>query len=167
MPGPVPGVRESGHSMGAGKLRILAVNGVAAACVAVLASACSGSSSTLANGAPAPATPTVTPTAVPVLGDMKLATFPQSSNGLRALQVCEQWAMLRGEYVTRVRKENTHQLQLWFSSSDWLTAFNANSALKIDPAYMHISTDLGIVTAPGGASISAARMLDASCAAGN
>jgi hypothetical protein len=153
--------------MRARKLRVLAVNGVVAACVAVLASACTGSSSTLDNGQPAPATPTVTPTPVPVLGDMKLATFPQSWDGLRALQVCEQWALLRGEYVTRVRKDNTLQLQLWFSSDDWLTAFNANSGLKVDPTYMHISTDLGIVTAPGGASISSARMLDASCAAGN
>jgi hypothetical protein len=153
--------------MRARKLRVLAVNGVVAVSVAVLASACSGTSSTLANGEPAPATPTVTPTSVPVLGDMKLATFPDSWDGARALQVCEQWALLRGEYVTRVQKESTHQLQLWFSSNDWLTAFNANSALKVDPAYMHISTDLGIVTAPGGASISAAKMLDASCAAGN
>jgi hypothetical protein len=153
--------------MRARKPRVLAVNGVVAAVVAVLASACSGSSSTLSNGQPAPATPTVTPTAVPVLGGMKLATFPQSWDGMRALQVCEQWAMLRGEYVTRVRKESTLQLQLWFSSDDWLTAFNANSGIKTDPAYMHISTDLGIVTAPGGASISAGKMLDASCAAGN
>lgn len=153
--------------MRAGKLRVLAVNGVVAACVAVLASACSSSSSTLANGQPAPATPSVTPTAVPVLGDMKLAAFPQSWDGMRALQVCEQWALLRGQYVTRVRKDNTLQLQLWFSSNDWLTAFNANSALKTDPTYMHISTDLGIVTAPGGTGISAAKMLDASCAAGN
>jgi hypothetical protein len=104
---------------------------------------------------------------VPVLGDMKLATFPQTWDGMRALQVCEQWALLRGEYVSRVKKDNTPQLQLWFSSTDWLTAFNANSALKTDPSYMHISTDLGIVTAPGGASISAGHMLDASCAAGN
>jgi hypothetical protein len=153
--------------MRAGKLRVRAAHGVVAATVAVLASACSGSSSTLSNGEPAPATPSVTPTAVPVLGEMKLATFPQSWDGLRALQVCEQWALLRGEYVDRVRKENTLQLQLWFSSGDWVTAFNANSALKVDPSYMHISTDLGIVTAPGGASISAAKMLDASCAAGN
>lgn len=153
--------------MRAGKLRVRAAHGVVAAAVAVLGCACSGSSSTLSNGEPAPATPSVTPTAVPVLGGMKLATFPQSWDGMRALQVCEQWALLRGEYVTRVRKENTLQLQLWFSSDDWLTAFNANSALKVDPSYMHISTDLGIVTAPGGASIAAARMLDASCAAGD
>ena len=153
--------------MRAGKLRILAAHGVVAATVAVLASACSGTSSTLSNGHPAPATPSVTPTAVPVLGDLKLATFPQSWDGMRALQVCEQWALLRGEYVDRVRKETTLQLQLWFSSGDWGTAFSANSALKVDPSYMHISTDLGIVTAPGGASISAARMLDASCAAGD
>ena len=153
--------------MRAGKLRVLAVNGVIAATVTVLASACSASSSTLSNGVPAPATPTVTPTPVPVLGDMKLATFPQSWDGMRALQICEQWAGLRGEYVTRVRKENTLQLQLWFSGNDWGPAFNANSALKVDPAYMHISTDLGIVTAPGGSGIAAAKMLDASCAAGN
>ena len=153
--------------MRARNLQVLAVNGVVAALVTMLVSACSGSSSTLANGEPAPATPTVTPTAVPVLGDMKLATFPQSWDGVRALQVCEQWVLLRGDYVSRVQKENTHQLQLWFSSSDWNSAFSANSAIKTDPTFMHISTDLGIVTAPGGASISAAKMLDASCAAGN
>jgi hypothetical protein len=153
--------------MRAGKLRVLAVNGVVAAVVAVLGCACSGSSSTLGNGQPAPATPTVTPTAVPVLGDMKLATFPQTWDGMRALQVCEQWAQLRGAYVTRVKQDNTLQLQLWFSSDDWLTAFNANSGIKTDSTYMHISTDLGIVTAPRGSSISAAKMLDASCAAGN
>ena len=75
--------------------------------------------------------------------------------------------MLRGEYVTRVRKDSTLQLQLWFSGDDWLTAFNANSGIKTDSTYSHISTDLGIVTAPRGAGISAGRMLDASCAAGN
>jgi hypothetical protein len=152
--------------MRAGKLRVLAVN-VAAVGLAVLASACSSSSSTLGNGAPVLATPTVTPTSVPVLGGMKIATFPQSWDGTRALQVCEQWAQLRGEYVTRVQQENTLQLELWFSSGAWFSAFNANSSLKSDPNYMQISTDLGIVTAPGGASISAGQLLDASCAAGN
>ena len=76
---------------------------------------------------------------------------------MRALQVCEQWAMLRGEYVTRVRTDSTLQLQLWFSGDDWLTAFNANSGLKTDSTYSHISTDLGIVTAPRGAGISDAQ----------
>jgi hypothetical protein len=154
--------------MRARKLRILAGHGVVAIGVAVLASACTSSSSSLLPGqTPPPATPSVTPTAVPVLGGMKLATFPQSWDGLRALQVCEQWSMLRGEYVTRVQKDTTLQLQLWFSSDDWLTTFNANSALKGDPNYSHISTDLGIVTGPGAASISAAKMLDQSCAAGD
>jgi hypothetical protein len=154
--------------MRATKLRVLAANGVVAVAVAVLASACSGSSSsTLANGQPAPATPSVTPTSVPVLGGMKLAAFPQTWDGMRALQVCEQWALLRGEYVSRVQTDSTHQLELWFSDGAWNTAFTANSALKTDPSYMHISTDLGIATAPGGASISAGQMLDASCAAGN
>lgn len=143
------------------------MNGVVAVAVAVLASACTSSSSTLANGEPVPATPSVTPTSVPVLGGMKLATFPQTWDGMRALQVCEQWALLRGEYVSRVQKDTTLQLELWFSDGAWTTAFSANSALKTDPTYMHISTDLGIVTAPRGASISAAQMLDASCAAGN
>ena len=143
------------------------MNGVVAVAVAVLASACTSSSSTLANGEPVPATPSVTPTSVPVLGGMKLATFPQTWDGMRALQVCEQWALLRGEYVSRVQKDTTLQLELWFSDGAWTTAFSANSALKTDPTYMHISTDLGIVTAPGGASISAGQMLDASCAAGN
>jgi hypothetical protein len=154
--------------MRAGKLRVRAAQIVVAVGAAVLASACSSSSSsTLGNGAPALATPTVTPTSVPVLGGMKIAAFPQSWDGTRALQVCEQWAQLRGEYVSRIQRENTLQLELWFSSGAWFPAFNANSALKTDPNYMHISTDLGIVTAPGGASISAGQLLDASCAAGN
>jgi hypothetical protein len=154
--------------MWARKLRVLAGHGVVAVGVAVLGCACTSASSSLAIGqTPPPATPTVTPTAVPVLGGMKLATFPQSWDGMRALSVCEQWAQLRGEYVTRIQADTPAQLQLWFSSNDWLTAFNANSALKTDPTYSHISVDLGIVTGPGGTSIASARMLDQSCAAGD
>jgi hypothetical protein len=90
--------------MGAGKLRVLAGRGIAAVAVAVLAGACgqaSSSSPPAAGQAPGPATPTVTPSTVPVLGKLAFGTFPSTWDGTRALTLCEQWSGLRGEYVAR------------------------------------------------------------------
>ncbi len=150
--------------MKAGKLRVLAACGVAAG-MAALVGGCTSSSSSLAPGATAPpATPTVTPTAVPVLGSLKLGTFPDAGDGVNALTVCEQWAGLRGQYVTQVKSDSVMQLELWFSSPVWLSAFSANSPLKSDPNYSNISTAFGLVTAADVASVANARMLDAACA---
>jgi hypothetical protein len=154
--------------MGAGKLRVLAGRGIVAVGVAVLAAACGHAASTSSPAAgqtPGPATPTVTPSTVPVLGPMTYGTFPATSDGSSALTLCEQWAVLRGQYVSRVRADTPFQLEQWFSSAVWGTAFTANAPLLTDPAYSEISTAFGVATSGEAASISSARMLDKACSA--
>jgi hypothetical protein len=173
MPRRRAGEREAGgqkvsNPMGAGKLRVLACAGTAALGVALLASACGSASSpsllALAQ-TPGPASPTVTPESAPVLGSMSYGTFPASTDGLDALTLCEQWAVLRDQYVGRVRTETPYQLEQWFSSPAWLPAFKANSPLKTDPDYSDISTAFGLVSSGASASVANAEMLDAACAA--
>ncbi|HEY7274448.1 MAG TPA: hypothetical protein VH594_00705, partial [Trebonia sp.] len=98
--------------MGAGKPRVRAGPGVfgrgvtsrsvvgwglAAAGVAVLVGACGGGSPSPVNTAQpsVPATPTVTPSNVPVLGKLSFGTFPSTLDGTQALMLCEQWSGLR------------------------------------------------------------------------
>lgn len=154
--------------MGAGKLRVLAGRGIVGVAVAVLVGACghvSASSPPAAGQAPGPATPTVTPSTVPVLGKLAFGTFPSTWDGTRALTLCEQWSGLRGEYVARVRADTPYQLEQWFSSTVWRAAFSANSPLRLDPAYSNISTAFGLASTGQAASIASARMLDKACAA--
>jgi hypothetical protein len=154
--------------MGAGKLRVLAGRGIVAVGVAVLAAGCghaAPASSPAEGQTPGPATPTVTPSTVPVLGTMTYGTFPATSDGSSALTLCEQWAVLRGQYVSRVRADTPFQLEQWFSSAVWRTAFTANGPLPTDPAYSEISTAFGVATSGEAASISSARMLDKACSA--
>jgi hypothetical protein len=152
--------------MGAGKLRVLAGRGIVAAGVAVLASACtSASSSSPAPGqATGTVTPTVAPSTVPVLGKLSFGTFPATPDGTRALLLCEQWSGLRGEYVSQVQADSPYQLEQWFSSAVWQTAFNASGPLVVDPPYGQISTAFGLATTVEAASISSARLLDKACA---
>jgi len=148
--------------MGAKKLRVLAGHGIVAVGVAALASACG---QTLAPGqTPGLATPTVTPSPVPVLGRLAFGTFPSTEDGTRALTLCEQWAGLRGEYVSRVKADTPFQLEQWFSSAVWRPAFSANSPLRIDPAYGDISIAFGLASTAQAASIANARFLDKACA---
>lgn len=158
--------------MGAGKLRVLAGRGGIAVGVAVgaaLAAACGPESASLSLAAgqtPGPATPTVTPSSVPVLGKLTFGTFPATEDGIKALTLCEQWSGLRGDYVSRVQTETPFELEQWFSSRVWQPAFSADKRLRTDPAYSDISTAFGLATTGQGASISSARLLDAACAAG-
>ena len=159
---------EASSPMGAGKLRVLAGRGIVAAGVAVLASACTSASS---SSPPAPGqvtgtvTPTVAPSTVPVLGKLSFGTFPATPGGTRALMLCEQWSGLRGEYVSRVQADSPYQLEQWFSSAVWQTAFNAAGPLVVDPAYGQISTGFGLAATGEAASLSSARLLDKACAA--
>jgi hypothetical protein len=106
------------------------------------------------------------PSPAPVLGPLKLGTFPATEDGVYALKVCEQWAGLRGDYVARLRQDSPFQLEVWFSSSpQWLAAFNANSPIKADPHYVYISTAFGLVSTAAAASVSNAKLLDQACAA--
>lgn len=158
--------------MGAGKLRELASRGVAAGLaigVTALAAACSSTStsppSLAAEQTAAPATPTVTPTSVPVLGTLTIGTFPSTPDGLKALTVCEQWAGLRGAYVSRVRADTPYQLEQWFSGSQWTVAFKSANQFKTDPDYSRISASFGVATVGDTADIADARLLDQACAA--
>jgi hypothetical protein len=151
--------------MGAGKLRVL---GMVAVGVAALAVGCGHASSpaALALGqTPGPATPTVTPSAVPVLGKLSFGTFPATSGGTNALTLCEDWAGLRGQYVARVLTDTPYQLEQWFSSAAWRPAFAANSPLRVDPGYSDISTAFGLATTGESAGIPSAKLLDKACAA--
>jgi len=156
--------------MGAGKLRVIAARavtaGVAAAGVATLAGACGHPAAASRAAAPAPpATPTVTPSSVPVLGQLAFGPFPSTWDGTRALALCEQWSGLRGEYVARVRTGTPFQLEQWFSSDVWQAALTAGGYLRGDPAYGDISVAFGEVSTGAAASIASARFLDQACAA--
>ena len=163
--------------MGAGKPRVpacagairLGALGVGALGVLLVVSGCAtmrSSSSSLAPGQSASgrATPTVTPQAVPVLGSMSYGTFPASTDGTDALIVCEQWAMLRDQYVARLRADTPYQLEQWFSSPAWHPAFQANSPLKTDPDYSQINAAFGLVSTGAAASVPNAKLLDKACA---
>lgn len=159
--------------MGAGKLRGLACGAVAVIGLAALASACGGSwSPSLPQAAqaaaptvtPQAATPTVTPAAVPVLGAMTFGPFPATQDGLHALALCEDWAGLRGRYLSSVRTDTPYQLEQWFSSAAWDPAFTSDSPLKTDPAYSSINAAFALVTSVNGAGLGSARVLDRACA---
>lgn len=162
-------------SMGMGKLRAFGVAAastaalaVSATVVAALAGGCStaASSSSLAPGqTPAPVTPTMTPTPVPVLGKLKFGTFPGTWGGIKALELCEDWAGLRTAYVAHLRSDTKYQLERWFSSAVWQPAFSANGPLSNDPAYGEISLAFGQATTSATASIAAARQFDRACEA--
>jgi hypothetical protein len=162
------GSQKVSSPMGAGKPRVLACAAAAALGVALLASGCarlSSSSSSLTPGqTPGPATPTVTPQSAPALGSMSYGTFPASTDGIDALIVCEKWAVLRDQYVGRVHADTPYQLEQWFSSPAWLSAFQANSPLKTDPDYIQIDTAFGLVSTGAVASVSNAKLLDKACA---
>jgi hypothetical protein len=159
--------------MGKPKQRVLAGRGVAVAGLAALAAACGHASAAplpatgpSASQTPGPATPAVTPTAVPVLGPLTYGTFPATKHGEDALTVCEQWAQLRGQYVSRVQAPHTaYELEQWFSGPVWQAAFAAGSPLRADPAYTAISVAFTVATSGDAASIANARMLDRACAA--
>ena len=157
--------------MGAGKLRAFAAAGASAAALAAsvtLAGGCStaGSSFSLAAGqTPGPITPTMTPSAVPVLGKLKFGTFPGTQSGAKALQLCEDWAGLRGAYVVHLESDTKYQLERWFSGAVWQPAFDANSPLANNPNYGDITVAFGQATTSATASIAAAREFDRACEA--
>ncbi len=153
--------------MGARKARVLGGRWVAVA-AAALAAACSHVASAAppaAGQTPGPATPTMTPSSVPVLGPLTIGKFPATRDGKRALIVCEQWAGLRDQYVPHVRADTAYQLEQWFSSTVWEPAFAASGSLQADPAYTNISVAFRIATEGDVASIANAMTLDRACAA--
>lgn len=157
--------------MGAGKPRVLgaAAGAGALAALTALIGGCSSTAlpSFLAAGQTGPPlAPTVTPSPVPVLGLLTLGRFPATQDGAKALQLCEDWAGLRGQYVAHVTAGDTPlQLEQWFSSATWLPAFTANSPLQVDPSYDGISIAFGLATAGQTAGITQGKRLDAACAA--
>jgi hypothetical protein len=159
--------------MGAGKLRAFGVAAAraaasvaAVAAAAALAGGCSSAASSLAPGqSPGPTPPTMTPSAVPVLGPLKLGTFPATWSGINALHLCEDWAGLRADYVVHLKSDTKYQLERWFSSDAWRPAFNADSPVSVNPAYGELSLAFGQATTTATASIAAARQFDRACEA--
>ena len=156
--------------MAAGKLRVLGVAAVWAAALTALTAAAAGCASAGSSPAPGqtppPLAPTMTPSAVPVLGKLTLGPFPSTLDGGKALLVCEDWAGLRGQYAARVEAGATpFEMEQWFSSAVWQTAFKANSPLQDDPGFGTISAAFGMATIGQSASVAAAKRLDAACAA--
>jgi hypothetical protein len=154
--------------MGAGKARVLACACATALGVTLLASGCARVSTpmSIAPGQTplGSATPTVSPHPVPVLGSMSYGTFPASTDGIDALIVCEQWAVLRGQYVAKLRADTPYQLEEWFSGTAWQSAFQANKPLRIDPNFTQISIAFSLVSTGAAASVRNARLLDKACA---
>ena len=156
-------IEEEGWPMRAGRLRVLAGQGIVVIGVAALAGACSSASSSVSMFAKA----TVTPSPVPLLGKLTMAPFLATPDGEHGLVLCEQWALLRGQYVSQVKADTPNQLDLWFSGREWATALSAERGLATDPLYSHLSVAFGIAVVPDVASIANARQLDAACAAGD
>ena len=154
--------------MGAGKLRVLAGRGVIAVGLAALVAGCGQARPTASLApwqTPPPATPTMTPQAVPVLGKLAFGTFRATGDGTNALSLCEDWAGLRGQYVARVGTGTPYQLEQWFSSALWRPAFNASRSLRLDPHYGEVSIAFGLATTGAAASVGSAKLLDQACAA--
>lgn len=151
--------------MGEGKLRGLACGGIAVIGLAALASACGGTWSPALPQLSQFTTSAVTTPAVPVLGAMRFGAFPATPDGLNALTLCEDWAGLRGGYLSSVRRDTPYQLEQWFSSAAWRPAFGANSPLKVDPAYSSVNAAFALVTNVQAAGPGSARLLDEACAA--
>jgi hypothetical protein len=107
----------------------------------------------------------MTPSAAPVLGPLKLGTFPATWGGINALHLCEDWAGLRGDYVVHLTSDTKYQLEQWFSSAAWQPAFNAGGPLSVNPAFGAISLAFGQATTTATASIAAARQFDRACEA--
>jgi hypothetical protein len=107
----------------------------------------------------------MTPSAAPVLGPLKLGTFPGTWGGINALHVCEDWAGLRGDYVVHLTSDTKYQLEQWFSSAAWQPAFSAAGPLSVNPAFGEISLAFGQATTTATASIAAARQFDRACEA--
>jgi hypothetical protein len=107
----------------------------------------------------------VTPSTVPVLGKLAFGRFPATWDGTRALELCEQWSGLRGEYVARLRSDSPFQLEQWFSGDAWQAALSDGGSLRGDPAYGDVSVAFGEVSTGAAASIASARFLDQACAA--
>ena len=141
-----------------GKLRMRVGHGIAVIGAAMLVSGCV-SVSTAPN-----ATPTMSPTPVPVLGKLTLAHFPSNYNGEQALWLCEGWAGLRGQYVTEVKKDTPYQLDVWFSGSAWTPLFGIANSLENNRAYPRLTLAFGQATDPMFASVANGRSLDHSCA---
>ena len=154
--------------MGAVKLRVLALRASvvvgAAIGVAALAVGC-GSVSASPPGAAANGTPPAAPATVPVLGRLQLGSFPGTWDGIKAQAVCQEWAWLRGGYVTLMRRDTPFQFEQWISASpQWAAAFSANSPLKTDTGYTYINTAFGLVSTAAAASVDNARLMDSACA---
>jgi hypothetical protein len=144
--------------MRAERLRVRAGQAGAVIGVALLAGGCVSASSSF------DATPTMSPSPVPVLGNLRLAEFPSTYNGVAALDLCEGWAGLRGQYVTSVQHDTPLQLDDWFSGPAWSPVFTDAVKLQANLAYPRITLAFGQVTAPEFASIPNAKNLDAACA---
>ena len=141
-----------------GRLRVRVGQGIALIGAALLVSGCVSATSSL-NG-----TPTMTPTPVPVLGKLTLAHFPSTVSGVAALELCEGWAQLRGQYVTAVRQDTAYQRDIWFSGPAWSPLFGEAARLEGRLSYPRLTFAFGQATVPVFASIHDARNLDAACA---
>jgi hypothetical protein len=151
-------IEKAGWPMWAERLRVRVGEAVAVGGAALLAAGCVSATT------PLNATPTMSPTPVPTLGNLTLAQFPSTVNGVTALDLCEGWAGLRGQYVSEVQEDTPLQLDDWFSGSAWSPVFGYAAKLEYYLAYPRIILAFGQVTAPQFASIPNARDLDAACA---
>jgi hypothetical protein len=144
--------------MRAQRLRLLISQGVAVVGIITLATGCASASSSPI------ATPTMTPSPVPALGKLTLARFPSTASGLTALELCEGWATLRGQYVAEVRKDTPYQLDVWFSGPAWSPLFTEANKIGGNLRYASLTLAFGQATDPMFASIGKARSLDHACA---
>jgi hypothetical protein len=155
--------RKRAITMGAGKSRSLRTR--AAVLIAGLAAAAAVAGCDSAASAASPDEAPSAQASAPGLGLLRIGSFPATWDGSQARLLCDQWAGLRGQYASQVRRDTPFELERWFSARTWLPAFNANTPLKTDPDYLYISSAFGLVSTAAAASLDNARLLDAACAA--
>jgi hypothetical protein len=141
----------------------LTASALAVAACSSAASPSAGGSATppaAASSAPAAAAPDAT------LGPLTLGTFPATTDGKLAKNICTAWAGLRHQYATNVQNDTPYQLNQWFSSSAWSAEMSDAQKLGATDIYASLAGALGVATVGDTASINVAREVDKACTAG-
>jgi hypothetical protein len=129
----------------------------------VLATQNDGTTAPAISEAPIPSEAVIAPGTAPNLAPLALGSFPHTTDGKIAKQICEQWQGLRQEYVYRLTIDTPYQLNGWFSSSAWSKENNLANELDGDPAYSNLQGSLGVATIGDDASDANAALVDKAC----
>jgi hypothetical protein len=80
--------------------------------------------------------------------------------------LCQEWAVLRVRYASKVQDDSPVDLTKWFSSPDWAQARSDAAKLGNSAAFASLAAAYGLATVGDTASIPNAENLDSACEAG-